>query len=119
MEKSLQSGEPVISKKATSWGSQEESLTQSYPTIWGTIREPALWVNPGKTLSILQYGEILKKESAAVNTLVTTLWGIFQNVVTTHVSDFRQKSTKSCMPRLKIQTSQMRNSTTKVTTSMK
>ena len=27
MEKSLQSGEPVISKKATSWGSQKESLT--------------------------------------------------------------------------------------------
>jgi hypothetical protein len=31
-------------------------------------------------LSILQFGEILKKESAAVNTVVTTI------VVTTHIS---------------------------------
>ena len=88
MEKSLQSGESVISKKVTSWGSQEESLTQSYPTIWGSIKEPALWVTPHKKLSILQYGEILKKESAAVNTIATTLWGIPQNVVTTRISEF-------------------------------
>ena len=74
MEKNLQSGEPVISKKATSWGSQKESLTWSHPTMWGTIKEPALWVlNSRKKMSILQYGEILKKESAAVNTIATTL----------------------------------------------
>ena len=93
MEQSLQSGEPVISKKATSWGSQEESLTQSHPTIWGTMKEPALWVTPEFFLSILQYGEILKKESAAVNTIVTTLWGILQNVVTTHISVFEKQYT--------------------------
>ena len=60
---------------------------KSHPTIWGTIKEPALWVTPEKKLSILQYGEILKKESAAVNTIATTLWRIPQNVVTTHISE--------------------------------
>ena len=39
-------------------------------------------------LSILQFGEILKKESAAVNTVVTMIWGIPQTLVTTHISVF-------------------------------
>ena len=34
----------------------------------------------------LQYGEILEKEYAAVNTITTMLWGIPQNVFTTHIS---------------------------------
>ena len=51
------------------------------------MKEPALWVTPEIFLSILQYGEILKKESAAVNTIETRLWEIPQNVVTTHISE--------------------------------
>ena len=33
------------------------------------------------------YGEILKKESAAVNTIETRLWEIPQNIVTMHISE--------------------------------
>ena len=56
------------------------------------MKKPALWVTPPKKeLSILQFWKILKKESAAVNTVVTTIWGIPQIDVTTHISVFTQK----------------------------
>ena len=70
--------------------------------MWGTIKEPVLWVTPDKKLSILQYGEILKKESAAVNTIATTLWGILQNVVTTHIGTYTQKDWSFFLLSLKV-----------------
>ena len=55
-------------------------------TICGAIKEHALWVTPEKEFQSYNCGEILKKESAAVNTIVTMLWGFPQRVVTTHIS---------------------------------
>ena len=57
-------------KHPISWGI---SLMEKSLQSGGLIKKKAI-------LSILQFGEILKKESAAVNTVVTTI------VVTTHIS---------------------------------
>ena len=56
------------------------------------MKKPALWVTPGKKLSILQSGEILKEESAVIKTVVTTIWGIPQIAVPTSISVFTKKA---------------------------
>ena len=60
------------------------------PTVWGTSHIKKSYIM-GKSKKVkhkifLQYGEILEKEYAAVNTITTMLWGIPQNVFTTHIS---------------------------------
>ena len=40
IEKKLRNGEVM------------ESYTWNHPAIWGTIKKPALWVTPARTLSI-------------------------------------------------------------------
>ena len=56
------------------------------------MKKPALGVTPGKKMSILQSGEILKEESAAIKTVVPTIWGIPQFAVPTSISVFTRKA---------------------------
>jgi hypothetical protein len=48
---------------------KSKKVKQNHPTIWGIMKEPALWVPTKRIANPTIFREILKKEFAAVNNL--------------------------------------------------